>query len=59
MLATEFILATQGLGWYISNQYDNFNIPDMYGAIVIVGVLALLANAGLAGVLRRFDWRRW
>lgn len=59
VLATEFILATQGLGWYISNQYDNFNIADMYGAIVIVGILALLANAGLAGVLNRFDWRRW
>jgi NitT/TauT family transport system permease protein len=59
VLATEFILATQGLGWYISNEYDEFQIAGMYGAILIVAALALLANAGLGAVLRRFDWRRW
>ncbi len=58
VLATEFILSTQGLGWFISQSYNNFAIGDMYGAILIVGLLALITNVGFAALLNRFDWRR-
>lgn len=58
VLATEFILSTQGLGWFISQSYENFAVDDMYGAVLIVAALVFLSNVGLALLLRRFDWRR-
>jgi len=30
----------------------------MYGAILIVGALALIANLGISAALNRLDWRR-
>lgn len=57
-LAMEFILASDGLGNFIANAYDSFAIAEMYGAILIVGALALIANLGISAALNRLDWRR-
>lgn len=58
VLATEFILATTGLGQVVNRAYNNFNTVDMYAGIVFVSVFALLANLALGAALRAFDWRR-
>lgn len=57
-LAMEFILASDGLGNFIANAYDSFAVADMYGAILIVGLVALVANLGISAALNRLDWRR-
>jgi len=57
-LAMEFILASDGLGNFIAYAYDSFAVADMYAAILIVGVLALVANLGISAALNRLDWRR-
>ncbi|SNT27135.1 ABC transporter permease [Rhodococcoides kyotonense] len=58
VLASEFILSTQGLGHFISIAYDSFDIDEMYAGILVVTALALLATLGISAVLNRFDWRR-
>lgn len=58
VLASEFILSTQGLGHFISIAYDSFDIAEMYAGILVVTALALLATFGISAVLNRFDWRR-
>ncbi|TSD58666.1 ABC transporter permease [Aeromicrobium piscarium] len=58
VLATEFILATTGLGQVVNRAYNNFNTVDMYAGIVFVSVFALLANLALSAALSSFDWRR-
>lgn len=58
VLATEFILATTGLGQVVNRAYNNFNTVDMYAGIVFVSVFALLANLALGAALSSFDWRR-
>ncbi|MFF9490186.1 ABC transporter permease [Streptomyces sp. NPDC014676] len=58
VLATEFILATTGLGQVVNRAYNNFNTVDMYAGIVFVSAFALLANLALGAALRAFDWRR-
>lgn len=58
VLATEFILATTGLGQVVNRAYNNFNTIDMYAGIVFVSVFALLANLALGAALSSFDWRR-
>ncbi|ABK70043.1 ABC transporter permease [Mycolicibacterium smegmatis] len=57
-LAMEFILASDGLGNFIADAYDSFAVAEMYGAILIVGALALIANLGISAALNRLDWRR-
>jgi len=58
VLATEFILATTGLGQVVNRAYNNFNTVDMYAGILFVSAFALLANLALGAALRTFDWRR-
>ncbi|GAA3789722.1 ABC transporter permease [Amycolatopsis tucumanensis] len=58
VLATEFILATTGLGQVVNRAYNNFDTLDMYAGIVFVSVFALLANLALGAALSAFDWRR-
>ncbi len=58
VLATEFILATTGLGQVVNRAYNNFNTIDMYAGILFVSAFALLANLALSAALSSFDWRR-
>jgi len=52
-IASEFILAESGLGWLISYNYNNFDVPGMYAAMLLVVSLALAVNAVLARVESR------
>jgi NitT/TauT family transport system permease protein len=52
VMASEFILSTYGLGYFISYAYDHFSLSDMYAGIVIVLCFALGANF-LFGLLLR------
>ena len=53
VVATQFILATRGLGWVISDAYERFDLPTMYGGVIIVAALSL----GLISLLRRVERR--
>lgn len=46
-IAMEFILADRGLGFRIGLNYREFAIPEMYGLIIFVALLAILVNIGL------------
>ncbi|MDN5843275.1 MAG: ABC transporter permease, partial [Alcaligenaceae bacterium] len=50
VMASEFILSTYGLGYFISYAYDHFSQNDMYAGIVIVLCFALGVNY-LCGLL--------
>jgi NitT/TauT family transport system permease protein len=52
VMASEFILSTYGLGYFISYAYDHFSLNDMYAGIVIVLFLAVAVNV-LFGLLLR------
>lgn len=52
VMASEFILSTYGLGYFISYAYDHFSLNDMYAGIVIVLILAIGVNF-LFGLLLR------
>lgn len=58
VLATEFILSTHGLGYYISYAYKNFGITNMYAGILIVCCLALLGNIAISAIVRTVNWRQ-
>lgn len=45
MVATELILATDGIGWYIGYTRRLLATPLMYGSIVIVGIVGFLLGA--------------
>lgn len=53
VLASEFILSTQGLGYFISNAGEHFQIADMYAGIVLVLLLALGVNLGMSSLLNK------
>lgn len=58
VLASEFILAPQGLGRVVATAYNSFNTPHMYAGVLLVVAFALAANLALGAALARFDWRR-
>lgn len=53
VVATQFILATRGLGWVIADAYERFDLPAMYGGVIMVAGLSL----GLIALLRWLERR--
>jgi NitT/TauT family transport system permease protein len=53
VVASEFILATEGLGWLVAFHYNNFGLTQMYGAMLLVIVLTMTITALITVAERR------
>lgn len=56
VLASEFILASRGLGRYIAVAYNNFAVDEMYAGVLLVLGIAVSANALVSMLIRRITW---
>ncbi len=56
-LLAEVKMSNRGLGFLIIQEYNAFRTPTMYALLIIVFVLAMLANMGVRTVARRFGVR--
>jgi NitT/TauT family transport system permease protein len=52
-IAMEFMLSSQGLGFRIGDRYNNFEIPNMWAAIVVVTFLTVAVSSLLTRVETR------
>ena len=50
VIASEFLLASAGVGHAIADAYNTFRTPRMYGLVLALALLVVLIN----GILRRF-----
>ena len=58
LIAAEFIAARAGLGYLITYSGQNFQVQQMYAAIMTISLIGLLINAGLVRVERSLSkWR--
>lgn len=57
VIASEFILSGQGIGYRIAYAYNNFENRKMYGLMLLVIIVATAANAVLDGIDRRLQSR--
>ncbi|WP_199434771.1 ABC transporter permease [Qaidamihabitans albus] len=53
VIASEFILATQGLGWLVSFNYNSFALAEMYASILLVMAVAVLVTSAVSLLERR------
>jgi ABC-type nitrate/sulfonate/bicarbonate transport system permease component len=54
VLLGEIKLAKAGLGFLASDYYNQFRIPELYGVILLIFVLAALANSAMGLLERRY-----
>jgi NitT/TauT family transport system permease protein len=52
-VTAEFLAASDGIGAYMQRQQAAFQVPDLYAAVVLVGLLGYVVNV----VLRRLQSR--
>ena len=52
-VTAEFVTGTAGIGGYMQRQQLAFQLPELYSAILLVGLLGYAINTGLAAVARR------
>ena len=57
VIASEFILSGDGIGYSIAYAYNNFDNRTMYGLMLLVIVVVTAVNAVLDAVDRRFQSR--
>lgn len=57
VIASEFILSGQGIGYAIAYAYNNFENRNMYGLMLLVIVVATVANTALDTIDRRLQGR--
>jgi NitT/TauT family transport system permease protein len=56
-VVAEFFGSANGLGYLIDDGLQTFNAPQIYAAVIVTAVLALLVDFGLGFVERRYS--RW
>jgi ABC-type nitrate/sulfonate/bicarbonate transport system permease component len=52
-VTAEFVTGTGGIGSYMQRQQLDFHLPELYAAVVVVGVIGYSVNVVLRGVQRR------
>ena len=57
VIASEFILSGKGIGYQIAYAYNNFENRKMYGLMLLVIIVATVANAVLDSIDRRLQSR--
>lgn len=55
VIASEFILAPNGLGWLVSYNYENFAVAQMYAVILLIVVLTIALTSAIGLVQRRIQ----
>jgi ABC-type nitrate/sulfonate/bicarbonate transport system permease component len=59
LIYAELFAATDGLGYYILNAQQLFEIPEMWAGIFVLSILAYVVNLGFAAIERRaLYWHR-
>ena len=56
VMAAEFLLSNRGIGFFVSNAYTVFNLEDMYGAILIILVVAIFVERVITWLVNRLTW---
>ncbi len=57
VIGSEFLMAAAGVGYEIAFAYDNFNVPRMYGLMLLVMIVVVVINALLSVPERWFAAR--
>lgn len=58
VIASEFIQAEAGVGWFVGFSYNNFAIQNMYAAILLILAFAIVLNSALLRLERRLYGRQ-
>lgn len=53
MVTSELVGATDGIGFFLSSAKKGFQLPEMWSAIVLLGILGYLLNTALLSIERR------
>lgn len=57
VIASEFVLATRGLGYLVSFSYTNFRTSDMYAGILVIFTVSWIANGLVQAIEHRLHKR--
>jgi NitT/TauT family transport system permease protein len=56
VLAAEFLLGAEGLGFFVNNAYVRFQPGDMFGAVLVILALAIGAERLITLAVRKLTW---
>jgi NitT/TauT family transport system permease protein len=58
IIAIDFLTSIGGLGYLVAEMYDRFNIPGMYGAIMLVMTTSIIYFTIIERVEKWLSWRK-
>jgi NitT/TauT family transport system permease protein len=58
ILVAEIKFSDGGLGFRLIEYYEQFRIAPMYAMLIIIFMLAAVANFGMTRLQQRYDWGR-
>ncbi|MEQ8281537.1 MAG: nitrate ABC transporter permease [Parvibaculum sp.] len=56
IVAAEMLTGGIGIGFYIWDEWNNLSVPSIIVAIVIIGCVGILLEAGMNHIRRRYDY---
>lgn len=58
IVAAEMLTGGIGIGFYVWDEWNNLSMPSIIVAIVVIGVVGIVLEAGMNLIQRRFDYNR-
>jgi ABC-type nitrate/sulfonate/bicarbonate transport system permease component len=55
ILAAEISYSNAGLGHRVTRYADNFNVPSMYGVIILIFIISAVLNSGISKIHRHYS----
>jgi nitrate/nitrite transport system permease protein len=56
IVAAEMLTGGIGIGFFVWDEWNNLNVPSIIVAIVVIGLVGILLDAGMNVIQRRFDY---
>ena len=56
IVAAEMLTGGIGIGFFVWDEWNNLNVPSIIVAIVLIGLVGILLDAGMNVIQRRFDY---
>ena len=59
IISVEILSSSRGLGWFLNNAKNQYNLPNLYSTVLLMALIALALNLLLSGIERRgFLWKQ-
>ncbi|MDR0886703.1 MAG: ABC transporter permease [Clostridiales Family XIII bacterium] len=59
LISVEMLSSSRGIGWYLVAAKNEYNLPHLYGTVILVAIIGIIISEGLGNIEKvLFPWKQ-